>query len=286
MQLTPDHYMPLIEMALREDIGHGDITSEALIPPMAQASLAIRARQPLVVAGLGVAAECFLALDETLEMEARTEDGMKIGIDSDILILHGNARAILAAERTALNFLQRMCGVATLTEEYVAAIEGTHATILDTRKTLPGWRMLDKYAVAMGGGRNHRLRLDDGVLIKDNHIAVAGSVAEAIERAKRMTPALTKIEIECDTLVQVEQAVAAGADIILLDNMEPSMLKDAVQLGKGHITFEASGGVALETVRSIAETGVDYISVGALTHSAVAVDIGMDFVTLSDMSME
>jgi nicotinate-nucleotide pyrophosphorylase (carboxylating) len=276
MPLQESDFAGLIDAALLEDVGHGDLTSELTIPADQQASLIMTARQTLVVAGIGIAARVFERVDPSLQYEIPVNDGYEIDAGAALLEVRGNARSILLAERTALNFLGRLCGVATLTSAYVKAVEGTKARILDTRKTLPGWRMLDKYAVRMGGGHNHRLRLDDGVLIKDNHIAISGSITVAIERARAGAPALTMIEVECDTLEQVKEAIAAGADMILLDNMSPAQLREAVALGNGRTRFEASGNVTLETIRSIAETGVDAISIGRLTHSAPQVDIGLD----------
>lgn len=278
MPLSENDFAGLIEAALTEDIGHGDLTSDLIIPPDKQATLTLTARESLVVAGIGIAARVFDRVDPSLQCTIMVNDGYEIEAGSGLLEVSGSARAILMAERTALNFLGRMCGVATLTSRYVKAVEGTSTRILDTRKTLPGWRMLDKYAVRMGGGYNHRLRLDDGILIKDNHIAVCGSLTAAIERARAGAPALTMIEVECDTLAQVQEALAAGADMILLDNMRPEQLREAVALGKGKVRFEASGNVTLETIRAIAETGVDAISIGRLTHSAPQVDIGLDIV--------
>jgi nicotinate-nucleotide pyrophosphorylase (carboxylating) len=278
MPLQESDFAGLIEAALTEDIGHGDLTSELVIPPEQQATLTLTARERLVVAGIGIAARVFDRVDPSLQCTILVNDGYEVDAGSGLLEVTGNARAILMAERTALNFLGRMCGVATLTSRYVNAVKGTGAKILDTRKTIPGWRMLDKYAVRMGGGHNHRLRLDDGVLIKDNHIAVCGSLSMAVERARAGAPALTMIEVECDTLAQVQEALAAGADMILLDNMSPDQLREAVAMGQGRARFEASGNVTLETIRAIAETGVDAISIGRLTHSALQVDIGLDIV--------
>lgn len=273
---SPGDFQWLIEAALTEDIGRGDITSQAVIIPGTQARMRMVSREPLVVSGLDVAIQVFLTMTPEISSMPYVNDGDKAESGTLLLEVAGDAGIILAAERTALNFLSRMSGVATLTRQYVDAIAGTKAVILDTRKTLPGWRALDKYAVRCGGGRNHRMRLDDGVLIKDNHIAYAGGVTSALREAKSTVPSLTKIEIECDTLDQVKEAASEGADIILLDNMNPDQLKQAVALVAGRAKLEASGGVNLQTVRAIAETGVDYISVGALTHSARSVDIGLD----------
>jgi nicotinate-nucleotide pyrophosphorylase (carboxylating) len=231
-------------------------------------------RQDIVVAGLPVALEVFRRLDPDAVITVETNDGAKIPAATVIARVEGQAEALLAAERTALNFMQTLSGIATLTRTYVDKIEGTGAVLLDTRKTLPGLRALSKYATVMGGATNHRMRLDDGVLIKDNHIAVAGSVGEATRRAK--AAGLKNIEVECDTLDQVAEAIEAGADSLLLDNMGPDMMVQAVDICAGWVMLEASGGVNLATIRAIAETGVDRISVGALTQAAPAVDIGLD----------
>lgn len=277
MQLSFEQVQPLISAALQEDIGAGDITSNAVIADGVQARFAFVAREPLVAAGMPLLPMVFAMLDNTVLTELFIEDGEEVAAGTRMAIIDGPARALLAGERTALNLLQRLCGVATLTSHYVEALEGTSARIVDTRKTIPAWRYLDKYAVSCGGGQNHRIGLFDGVLIKDNHIAIAGSIAMAVERARAETPLLTKIEVECDTLAQVREAVAASADVILLDNMPLDMLREGVALARAaHIATEASGNVSIETVRAIAETGVDYISVGKLTHSARAVDIGLD----------
>ena len=263
-----------VDVALAEDIGTGDITTKAVIPDGTQLTLVMATRQDIVVAGLPVALEVFrrLAPDAVINVEAT--DGAHAAAGTVIARLKGPAAALLAAERTALNFMQTLSGIATLTRAYVDKIEGTGAVLLDTRKTLPGLRGLSKYATAMGGATNHRMRLDDGVLIKDNHIAVAGSAAEATRRAR--AAGLKDIEVECDTLEQIAEAIEAGADSLLLDNMAPDMLIQAVDLCAGRVTLEASGGVNLATIRAIAETGVDSISVGAITQAAPAVDIGLD----------
>lgn len=266
----------LIQAALMEDIGRGDLTGELLIPPTQEARLVMVAREALTVCGLELAGLTFLHVDSSLQCGVAVEEGQRVGKGQPLLEVTGSARSILAAERTALNFLCRLSAVATQTACFVDAVAGTGAKILDTRKTLPGYRLLDKYAVRVGGGHNHRMRLDDGVLIKDNHIALCGGVAEAIAKAKAGTPTLTRIEVECDNLEQVREALAAGAEMILLDNMPPDTLREAVRITAGQAYLEASGGVTLENVRGIAETGVHYISVGAITHSAPNVDIGLD----------
>lgn len=271
-----------VRAALVEDVGTGDVTTLACIPPDATATAVMRTREPAVVCGLDLAEEAFRELSPNLQIHRAVSDGARLVAGDTVLTASGSARAILTAERVALNFVQRLSGVATLTARYVEAVQGTGARILDTRKTTPGWRVLEKYAVACGGGMNHRMGLYDLVLIKDNHLAaLAGEppdpVTAAIRRARRLWPGL-RVEVEADSLDQVRLAAAAGADIILLDNMAPPLLREAVTLVGGRAKTEASGGVRLETVRAIAECGVDFISVGALTHSARSVDLGLDFV--------
>lgn len=270
-----------VRAALVEDIGRGDVTSLATVPAKSELTVVMRAREPMIVAGIAFAETAFRQLSPAVRIQRLPREGQRMKVGASLLRISGPARAILSAERVALNFVQRLSGVATLTAQYVAAVKGTRAQILDTRKTTPGWRRFEKYAVACGGGRNHRFGLHDMVLIKDNHLAALqnakpNAVAAAIQRARRKFPRL-QVEVEADTLVQVAQAVAAGADIILLDNMPPAQLRRAVKLVAGRAKTEASGGVNLKTVRGIAATGVDFISVGALTHSARAVDIGLDF---------
>ncbi|MBN8531830.1 MAG: carboxylating nicotinate-nucleotide diphosphorylase [Alphaproteobacteria bacterium] len=266
----------IVQAALAEDIGHGDITSDLLIPESKAAKLAFTAREALVVAGVGLIASVYAKLHPNIKIELALRDGVEAKPGDVLARVEGPARACLLGERVALNLLQRVCGVATMTRAYVKAVEGTGTVILDTRKTMPGLRELDKYAVLIGGGRNHRMRLDDGVLIKDNHIALAGGIAQAVARARAGTPVLTRIEVECDTLDQVKEALQAGADMLLLDNMDTKTLREAVKLAKGKALIEASGNMALERVREVAETGVEFISVGRLTHSCRAVDIGLD----------
>jgi len=270
-----------VEGALAEDIGSGDATTLATVPANVTLTVIMRAREPLVVAGLAFAEAAFKTLSSSVQVQRLASDSQRAKANGALLRISGPARAILSAERVALNFVQRLSGVATLTAQYVAAVRGTPAEILDTRKTTPGWRRFEKYAVACGGGRNHRIGLFDLVLIKDNHLAALrqakpNAVAAAVLRARTQFPRL-KVEVEADTLAQVKQAIEADADIILLDNMTPAQLRKAVKLAAGRAKTEASGGVNLKTVRAIAKTGVDYISVGALTHSARAVDIGLDF---------
>jgi len=267
----------LIDSALAEDIGFGDLTSELVIPADARAELALNAREDIVLAGIEIAARIFRRRSECT-VELRVKDGDRVKAGALMGKVAGPARGLLAVERTALNFLQHLSGIATLTSQYVERIAGTRAVLIDTRKTLPGLRALEKHAASLGGARNHRLRLDDGVLIKDNHISVCGSIALAVKRARSGVPVLTKIEVECDTLAQVEEALEAGADMILLDNMDAEDMRRAVALSGGRVPLEASGGVRMETIRAIAEAGVDFISVGRITQSAPAVDIGLDAV--------
>jgi nicotinate-nucleotide pyrophosphorylase (carboxylating) len=262
---------------LAEDLGiGGDVTSSATIPADATFTADMNCREPIVVAGLEIAAAFFRALDPKVRAEPSVGDGEKVEAGTVLMHLSGNARAMLAAERSALNTLQHLSGIATLTRRYVDAIAGSGAVLLDTRKTLPGLRSLEKYAARMGGAQNHRLRLDDGVLIKDNHVAACGGVAEAVGRARAASTGL-QVQVEVDRIDQIEPALGAGADRLLLDNMPPAMLREAVALVAGRVPLEASGGVTLETIRAIAETGVHYISVGRITQSAPAVDIGLDY---------
>ena len=233
-------------------------------------------REPIVVAGLEIAAEFFRKLDPEVTIDQLSEDGERVAAGMVLMRFSGNARAMLAAERPALNTVQHLSGIATLTRRYVDAIEGTGAVVIDTRKTIPGLRVLEKYAVRMGGAQNHRMRLDDGVLIKDNHVAVCGGVAEAVRAAKAANTGL-QVQVEVDRIAQIEPALAAGADRLLLDNMPPPVLREAVALVAGRVPLEASGGVNFDTIRAIAETGVDFISAGRITQSAPAVDIGLDY---------
>jgi nicotinate-nucleotide pyrophosphorylase (carboxylating) len=281
MELSATEICRAVQAALAEDIGEGDVTTLATVPETATARAVLRAREPLVVAGLDFAEAAFHELSAAVKIEHLAKDGRRVKAGVNLLKISGPARAILSAERVALNFVQRLSGIATLTAQFVDAIKDTPAQILDTRKTTPGWRRFEKYAVACGGGRNHRFGLDDMVLIKDNHLAELrgakpNAIAAAVQRAHAKFPQL-KIEVEADTVEQAGQAADAGADIILLDNMNPVQLRLAVQKVKGRAKTEASGGVNLGNVQTIAKTGVDFISVGALTHSARAVDIGLDF---------
>jgi nicotinate-nucleotide pyrophosphorylase (carboxylating) len=278
MALPPDFDIKsFVDRTLAEDLGEGgDVTSNATIPAGARFTATMNCRQRIVLAGIELAAAFFRALDPKAEIELIESDGDQLVHGTVLMRVSGNARAILAAERSALNTLQHLSGIATLTRQYVDAIEGTGTVLLDTRKTVPGLRVLEKYATRMGGAQNHRMRLDDGVLIKDNHVAAAGGVAEAVRAAKSANTGL-QVQVEVDRIDQIEPALAAGADRLLLDNMDPAELRAAVATVAGRIPLEASGGVTLETIRFLAETGVDYISVGRITQSAPAVDIGLDF---------
>lgn len=265
-----------VAATLAEDLGEkGDITASACIPADARLAARLVARHPMVAAGLPLATLFFRALDPAAECKALVADGAEVAAGTPIFEVSGNARALLSAERSALNILQHLSGIATLTSTYVAEISGTGAVLLDTRKTLPGLRMLEKYAVRMGGGTNHRLGLWDAPMVKDNHIAATGGITEAVAACK--AAGLQNITVEVDLIEQIEPAIRAGADRLLLDNMPPPVLREAVALVAGRVPTEASGGVNLETIRAIAETGVDFISVGRITQSAPAADIGMDY---------
>ncbi len=281
MEISRKEIRIAIKNALAEDIGRGDATTIATVPQNSKSVALMRARENLVVAGIQFVETAFRELTPKIKIEKFACDGQKISVGKTIMKISGPTRAILSAERVALNFIQRLSGIATLTSQFVRAIHGTRTKILDTRKTTPGWRRFEKCAVACGGGKNHRLGLFDMILIKDNHLAALrhekpNAIAAAISRARKEFPKL-KIEVEADNLAQVAQAADAGANIILLDNMDLKRLRLAVKIVKGRAKTEASGGVNLKTVRGIAKTGVDFISVGALTHSARAVDIGLDF---------
>jgi nicotinate-nucleotide pyrophosphorylase (carboxylating) len=265
----------LIEQALAEDIGPGDVTSGAIIPEDSSSTAEIIAKQDLVLAGVLIAREVFRTLDPEVRFTPVGQDGSRVAYGSLIARVQGNTRSLLAGERVALNLLQHLSGIATLTARFVELLKGTRATILDTRKTLPGLRELEKYAVRMGGGRNHRFGLYDGVLIKDNHIAAAASIIKAMASVRNKVHPLLMIEVEVKTLNEVREALAAGATMIMLDNMPPDLMRQAVNIVAGRIPVEASGNVTLETVKAIADTGVDFISSGSLTHSAPAADISM-----------
>jgi nicotinate-nucleotide pyrophosphorylase (carboxylating) len=268
---------PVVRAALAEDLGRaGDVTSQACVPADARLRAVFASRKPGVVSGLACARLAILELDPTADFRAVQEDGAQVGAGAKLAWVDANARALLSAERVALNLMGRLSGVATLTRAYVDLIEGTGARIVDTRKTTPGLRALEKYAVRCGGGVNHRFGLDDAILIKDNHIAACGSVAEAVRRAKAAAGHLMKVEVEIDNLGQLEDALRHQPDVLMLDNFGLADLAEAVRQTAGRAVLEASGGVTLETVRAIAETGVDVISVGALTHSAGVLDIGLD----------
>ena len=266
-----------VRRVLAEDLGSGgDVTSKATIDASARFSATLNCREPIVVAGLDLVVAFFRATDREVRFERTVADGDAAEAGGVLLRVEGNARAMLAAERSALNTLQHLSGIATLTRAYVDVIAGTGATLLDTRKTIPGMRLLDKYAARMGGAENHRMRMDDGLLIKDNHVAVCGGVAEAVRAAKSYDSGLP-VQVEVDRIDQIEPALEAGADRLLLDNMPPDTLRQAVALVAGRVPLEASGGVRLDTIRAIAESGVVYVSVGRITQSAPAVDIGLDY---------
>ncbi|MDU0341394.1 carboxylating nicotinate-nucleotide diphosphorylase [Bosea rubneri] len=266
----------LIDLWLTEDIGACDLTVQVMIEADETGKFHMNAREPMIVAGIEVAARVFKRYDPELKVKLLVKDGDKVEKGAILIEVEGSARSVLTAERTALNIAQRLSGIANETARYVAAIAGTKARLIDTRKTTPGLRMMEKHAVTCGGGLNHRLGLDNGVMIKDNHIAVCGSISAAVERARKKLPVLTKLEVECDRLEQVEEAVKAGADVIMFDNMSVADMTKAVAMIGGRAKTEASGGIRFETIRPIAETGVDYISTSKITQSAPAVDIGLD----------
>jgi nicotinate-nucleotide pyrophosphorylase (carboxylating) len=276
--LTKKDLTTIVAAALQEDDTRHDITTAATVTSNRRARCRLVARQPGVIAGLALACEAFEQLDPAVTMRVEHVDGTRVEANTPVMFLSGHARGVLSAERVALNFMQRLSGIATLTARYVDAIAGTRAHILDTRKTTPLLRRLEKYAVRAGGGLNHRMDLSAAVLIKDNHLAaVDGDIAVAVSRARGVAPAGIKVEVECDTLDQVRAAVDAGADVVMLDNMQLMEMREAVKLVDGRAVTEASGGITLDTVRLVAETGVDWISVGALTHSAPALDLALDF---------
>ncbi|WP_439471975.1 carboxylating nicotinate-nucleotide diphosphorylase [Brevundimonas sp.] len=268
---------PVVRLALAEDLGRaGDVTAKACIPEGARMRAVFAARKPGVLAGIDCVRLAVLAMDPRASVDLKLRDGEAFEAGTVLAEVKADARAFLSAERTALNLLGRLCGIATLTRAYVDAVEGTGARIADTRKTTPGLRALEKHAVLCGGGLNHRFGLDDAILIKDNHVAVCGGVGEAVRRARAAAGHLMKVEVEVDGLDQLDEALTERPDVIMLDNFSLADLRDAVSRVSGAVTLEASGGVNLETVRAIAETGVDVISVGALTHSAASLDIGLD----------
>jgi nicotinate-nucleotide pyrophosphorylase (carboxylating) len=262
-----------IEEWLAEDIGEGDVTTRQVVPADATCEAVILVKEPGVVCGLDVAEELFAALDERIRFEQLAVDGDQVEEGARVAFLSGPARPILTGERTALNILGRLSGIATATRRFVDAIEGSGAEVLDTRKTTPGLRALEKYAVRCGGGRNHRFGLFDGILIKDNHLAVAGSIGAAVRRA---ASAGVPVQVEVESLEELREALDGGADSVLLDNMSPDTMQEAVALTAGRATLEASGGVTLDTIRTIADTGVDFVSVGALTHSARSLDVSLE----------
>jgi nicotinate-nucleotide pyrophosphorylase (carboxylating) len=267
-----------LEKFLEEDLEHGDITTDAIFTDET-AMVQCIAREPLIACGMEtVAARVFCLLGGTVEFGQPAPDGSRQENGAVLFTVRGPVRTLLRAERVALNLIQRLCGIATLTARFVEQVQGMDVRIVDTRKTTPGLRMLEKYAVRCGGGRNHRYSLSDGVLVKDNHIAACGSIAEAVRRLRAAIPHTLKIEVECDTMAQVEECLRAKVEIIMLDNMDTTTMTEAVMLINGRAVVEASGGVTLKTIKRIAETGVDIISIGALTHSAPAVDIGLDWV--------
>jgi nicotinate-nucleotide pyrophosphorylase (carboxylating) len=274
MAVAIDTVERIVHAALAEDIGAGDVTTEATVPEDAFGSAGLLVKEPGLVCGLVVAETVFRALDPDVRFEAFRRDGDLVETPAVVARIEGSQRAILTGERVALNFLGRLSGVATLTRRYVDAVEGTGVAVLDTRKTTPGLRALEKHAVVAGGGTNHRFGLDDAVLVKDNHLRAAGSIAAAVDLLRDATD--LPVEVECDTLDQVSEALDAGVDAILLDNMTLDELREAVALAKGRARLEASGGVGLDTIRAIAETGVDEISVGALTHSARSLDVSLE----------
>ena len=265
-----------VDYVLSEDLGSGDVTSRVSVPASARFSAVLAARQPIVVAGLQLAAAFFGKLDPEVAIEFLVQDGDNVAAGQPLMRIAGSAQLMLAAERSALNTLQHLTGIATVTRSYAEAIAGTDCVLLDTRKTIPGLRAIEKYAAKVGGARNHRMRLDDGILIKDNHIAAAGSIVEAVKAAKAANTGL-EVQVEVDGIEQIEPALTAGADRLLCDNMSPAKLKGAVALVGGRVPIEASGGVRLDTIREIASTGVDFVSVGRITQSAPAADIGLDY---------
>lgn len=275
--LTQAECSAVVKTALEEDDAFNDVTTIATVLSARRIRGTLAARGDGVICGVSLAIEAFRMLDPKVSIRVDSDDGSRVTKGASVLYLTGHARALLSAERVALNFMQHLSGIATLTSKYVDAIKGTNARILDTRKTLPGWRKLEKYAVNAGGGANHRMNLSAAVLIKDNHIAaVDGQIALAIQRVRQFAPG-RKVEVECDGIDQVREALEAGADIILVDNMQPAKIKECVELVNKRAIVEASGGIRLDNVRSIAETGVDWISIGKLTHSAPALDLALDF---------
>ena len=273
----------LFRLALFEDVGSGDVTTLSVIPAAQRGSAVVFGREPFVLSGSKPFRRIFELLDPEIRIECPFPDGGRVAPNVPVFRIEGRVRTLLTGERTALNFAQRLCGIATLTRKMADAIAGTGCRLLDTRKTTPLWRVLEKEAVRHGGGTNHRFGLADGVLIKDNHIAAAGGIKEAVRRAREGAPHTLRTEVEVENLDELDEAIAAGADIVLLDNFPIDMLRSAAAIGKDRVTLEASGGVSLETVRAIAETGVDFVSCGALTHSARAIDLTMEFSTSTNL---
>ncbi len=276
--IEKEHLISLIKNALLEDISYSDITTEAIVPPEHKSRARIIAKEPCILAGIEVAIEVFKTLQSDIKVTLHHLDGERLKSGDMICEIEGYTRVLLSGERLALNLLQRLCGIATLTSEFVKKVSDTDAKVVDTRKTTPGLRALEKYAVRVGGGANHRFGLFDGILIKDNHIAAAGGIKEAVQRARRGTHHLMKVEVEVTDMEELQEAIEAGADVIMLDNMSIEEMKEAVEYVKSvraEVILEASGGISLDNIREVALTGVDIISVGALTHSARAVDISM-----------
>ena len=276
LSIELDEISALVDTALAEDIGRGDLTTKFSVPRFSKIDAIIVARENLILSGVPVVKAIFSRLEPDAVLDINKCDGSEISKNDIIIRIQGIAEGVLTAERTALNILQFLSGIATLTGRYVREIEGTKAVLLDTRKTIPGLRSFSKYAVRCGGAKNHRMRLDDGILIKDNHIYIAGGIAEAINSAKKSKTVNLPIQVECDNLQQVKIALETGVDSLLLDNMIPEKMRQAVTIVAGKIPIEASGGITLETIRTVAETGVDFISVGAITQRASSVDIGLD----------
>ena len=267
-----------IKIALEEDLGSGDLTTDAIVDPMKTGKAVLEAREDMILAGLQVFERTFKLLDYTMEFESYFIDGQTVQTGEKICIVSGPLSTILKAERTALNFVQRMSGIATLTRKFVEKARSSDVRIVDTRKTVPGLRLFDKYSVRMGGGYNHRMGLFDGILIKDNHIAAAGSISRAVTLAKEKAPHTIKVEVEVEDLEGLQEAIDAGADMVLLDNMKADIIKKAVKIAEGRVITEASGGIMLDNIHEIASTGVNLISIGALTHSATSVDVSLEVI--------
>ena len=268
----------VISSALEEDLGPGDITTSAIIDPSVKGKARVLAKEEIILAGIDVFSKVFGRLDPEIAVEFDYHDGDVVPNGKDICIVQGPLRGILSGERTALNFLQHLSGIATLTRKFVEKTSPFNVQVVDTRKTTPGLRVLEKYAVTMGGGFNHRFGLFDGILIKDNHIAIAGSISEAVKRIKAKTPHTLRIEVEVDNIKDIEEAIAAGADAILLDNMSLEELREAVSIAGGRVLLEASGGITLESVEEIAKTGINLVSIGSITHSVRSVDISLEII--------